>query len=437
MGSEDTAVPDAKRLKTTPLPVVLGTSSKWRRALFQKHFSEYGSDFMAADIDEKAIRAERPEDMTVAIANAKADALIPRLEGREVLLVCMDQVVACDGSVREKPENEAEAKAFLESYRQGKGASCINGMVVHNVVTGRRVTAVDIATAFWKPFPDSVIEHLIAKGEIFTSAGGFTIEDEQLSKYVDRIEGTQDAIEGLPVAPLRSLLQRVVLPAVTHVLFDLDGLLVDTESVYTLATQAVLDKWDRKFTWDIKAKMMGRKALEAAELCLQDLGLGPEEITAQDFVAEVEKRLQELFPKVPLMPGVDRLIRHLHRHGVPMAVATSSSRPFFDLKTTLHKELFSLMQHVVTSEQVAKAKPDPELFLTAAKLFSSSPEVDRVLVFEDAPNGVEAGLAAGMQVVHVPDANLPRSLCGHAHCTLSSIADFRPEEWGLPPFNNS
>ncbi|CAE8604751.1 unnamed protein product, partial [Polarella glacialis] len=87
------ATPSAEKRARTgqKLEVVLGTSSKWRRGLFQKNFPEYGSDFMAADIDEKAIRAERPEDMTVAIARAKADALLPRLEGRPVLLVCMDQ----------------------------------------------------------------------------------------------------------------------------------------------------------------------------------------------------------------------------------------------------------------------------------------------------------------------------------------------------------
>lgn len=83
---------------------------------------------------------------------------------------------------------------------------------------------------------------------------------------------------------------------------------------------------------------------------------------------------------------------------------------------------------------MTKSKPDPEIFRHAASLFDAVPAGLQVLVFEDAPSGVQAGLAAGMQVCHVPDANLSRDLCGRAHCELLSLEDFRPEEWGLPPF---
>eukprot|EP00930_Biecheleria_cincta_P007299 TRINITY_DN108505_c0_g1_i1.p1 TRINITY_DN108505_c0_g1~~TRINITY_DN108505_c0_g1_i1.p1 ORF type:complete len:499 (-),score=104.43 TRINITY_DN108505_c0_g1_i1:62-1558(-) len=433
-GSAMEELPGAKRARSmASLPVVLGTSSKWRRGLFQQHFPQYGSEFMSADIDEKAIRAERPEEMVVNIATAKAEALLPRLQGREVLLVCMDQVVSCDGVIREKPATAAEARTFLESYRQGKGASCINGMVVHNTATGKRVTAVDVSSLFWKPFPDEVVEQLIKKGDIFTCAGGFTVEAPELRPYLDRTDGSLDSIQGLPLKPLRGLLRRAVAPAATHVLFDMDGLLLDTESAYTVAQQAIVDRWNKKFTWELKAKMMGRKALDAAQILIDELGLG-EEMSAADFVAEREKRLDLLFAESALLPGVERLIRHLSKHAVPMAVATSSHRRHFDLKTTLHKELFGLMHHIVTGDQVTKSKPDPEIFLHAARLFETAPPVESVLVFEDAPNGVEAGLAAGMQVCHVPDANLSHDLRGDAHCELMSLENFRPEEWGLPPF---
>merc|ERR1712151_1202912 len=144
-------------------------------------------------------------------------------------------------------------------------------------------------------------------------------------------------------------------------------------------------------------------ALEAAQILVDDLGLSSE-LTPEAFVKEREELLDELFAKAALLPGVERLVRHLHAHGVPMAVATSSHRRHFDLKTTLHKELFGLMHHIVTGDQVAKSKPDPEIFNVASGLFDGgAPEPSRVLVFEDAPNGVEAALAAGMQVCHVPD----------------------------------
>lgn len=68
----------------------------------------------------------------------------------------------------------------------------------------------------------------------------------------------------------------------------------------------------------------------------------------------VFSRLDVLFAKAALLPGVERLVRHLHKHGIPMAVATSSHRRHFDLKTSLHKELFALMNHIVTGDQVPR-----------------------------------------------------------------------------------
>mmetsp|Transcript_1214 Transcript_1214/g.2765 ORF Transcript_1214/g.2765 Transcript_1214/m.2765 type:complete len:434 (+) Transcript_1214:14-1315(+) len=413
--------------------VLLGSSSKWRRAIFARHFPECGSDFLSPDIDEKAIRAEKPEEMCMAIARAKADALAPKVKGRDVLLVCMDQVVSCDGQIREKPETEAEARQFLESYRQGKHASFINGMVVLNAATGRCASSLNSSKALWKNFPDEVVDALIKKGDLFTCAGGVVVEDELLQPYLRCIEGTEDSVQGLPLKPLRMLLARAQAPAVTHVIFDMDGLLLDTESSYSVAQQEILDRWNRKFTWDLKAKMMGKKALDACQICIDELELS-DLISAEDFLAEREKRLEVLFAKAALMPGVARLVRHLHRSGVPMAVATSSHRRHYDLKTSLHRELFGLMHHVVTGDQVSKSKPDPQIFSHAASLFDGMPAADTILVFEDAPSGVEAGLAAGMQVCHVPDINLSRDLCGQAHCELLSLEDFRPEDWGLPPF---
>jgi len=360
--------------------------------------------------------------------------LLSLLKEREALLVTMDQVVCCEGMVREKPENEEEARSFLKSYQEGKGACCVNGMVVHNTVTGKRVTAVAQATVYWKPFPDSVVDHLVSKGDVFTTAGGFVVEDPELQPYRDRLEGTIDCIEGLPVKPLRELLRRAVAPSVTHVLFDMDGLLLDTESSYTVAQQKIVGRWGKTFTWDLNAKMMAKKAVEAAQILIDDLDL-QDHITAEQFVIEREQLLDELFARAELLPGVKRLIRHLHACKVPMAVATSSHRRHFELKTTLHRELFGLMHHIVTGDEVIKSKPDPEIFNVAAKLFDGTPpEASRVLVFEDAPTGVQAGLGAGMQVCHVPDTNLSFELRGSSHCELKSLELFNPEEWGLTPF---
>lgn len=217
-------------------------------------------------------------------------------------------------------------------------------------------------------------------------------------------------------------------------MFDMDGLLLDTESFYTTVQQDIVGQWGKTFTWDLKSRMMGKKALEAAKILVDELELG-EQITPEEFVRAREERLDQMFPTTKLMPGVERLIRHLHASNIPIAVATSSHKRHFDLKTTLHKDLFQLFDHIVTGDMVTNGKPNPEIFLACRDRFQGpTPESAACLVFEDAPTGVAAGKAAGMQVVMVPDEQLGGDKCWEADHVLGSLEDFNPEEFGLPPF---
>lgn len=86
-----------------------------------------------------------------------------------------------------------------------------------------------------------------------------------------------------------------------------------------------------------------------------------------------------------------------------------------------------------------QGKPDPEIFLTAASGFALPPsQPSNCLVFEDAPTGVQAGLAAGMDVIMVPDPNLDKGLVQGlgAAAVLSSLEHFQPEQWGLPAYSS-
>lgn len=156
----------------------------------------------------------------------------------------------------------------------------------------------------------------------------------------------------------------------------------------------------------------------------------------QAFISEREAILDELFPSAELLPGVERLLRHLKSKGVPMCVATSSHRRHFDMKTGRHPDVFALFDHIITGDMVAKGKPDPEIFLTAAAAWTDAPPKPAAcLVFEDAPSGVAAAIAAGMPSVMVPDAGLDKAKTGAATLVVPSLLDFDPAHFGLPPFD--
>ncbi|CAI9106308.1 OLC1v1005437C1 [Oldenlandia corymbosa var. corymbosa] len=184
--------------------------------------------------------------------------------------------------------------------------------------------------------------------------------------------------------------------------------------------------------------MMGMKAIEAARVFVEETGIS-DKLTAEEFLVEREDMLRSMFPSSELMPGASRLIKHLHEKGVPICVATGSHQRHFALKTQRHGELFSLMHHIVKGDdpEVKQGKPSPDIFLAAARRFEGGPVDPRnVLVFEDAPSGVLAAKNAGMSVVMVPDPRLDGSYRKNADMVLSSLLDFNPSDWGLPPFDD-
>jgi len=216
---------------------------------------------------------------------------------------------------------------------------------------------------------------------------------------------------------------------IRHVIYDMDGLLLDTEGFYTEVTQEIVGRYGKVFDWSIKSAMIGRPAIESARHLVEvlELPLRPEE-----YLEERERLLERRFPGAEAMPGAERLVRQLHERGVPQAVATSSTRRFFELKTTRHGDWFALFHSVVTGDdsRVKRGKPAPDIFLAAGEGMGADPGT--CLVFEDAPAGAQAGLAAGMCVVAVPDPNMDRGLYAGCHELLGSLLDFDPQGWGLP-----
>ncbi|KAG8885309.1 hypothetical protein FRB98_001848 [Tulasnella sp. 332] len=248
---------------------------------------------------------------------------------------------------------------------------------------------------------------------------------------------------------------------IAYVLFDMDGLMINSEDVYTEVTNKILGRYGHEMTWEIKSGCMGKPERPATEYLLSFYPGIP--ISVDDYITE-RRALQDLsWPHVQPLPGTLRLVTHLAKHKIPIAVATGSQRRNYDLKTAhLKDSLFGLFgENVICGDDEelrGKGKPMPDVFLVAAKKLgvdvgegdvenlSESEEVRRRerakgLVFEDAVNGVQAGRRAGMKVIWVPDPRLKAQFPDEGNFgadeVLKTLEEFRPEEWGLPPYDDN
>jgi len=187
------------------MEIILGSESKGRKSVLED--MGYAFEVMYARINEKAIRFEDPKELTLALARAKADAIHPRIK-EPVLLITSDQVVVCDGVVREKPENEEQAREFLQSYGKHP-AETVTAVLVMNTKTGERAEGVDIAKVWFRPIPKNIIEKAIVNEDIRNCAGGFSIIDPLLKKFIVRIEGERESIIGLPKKLTKELMHQI------------------------------------------------------------------------------------------------------------------------------------------------------------------------------------------------------------------------------------
>lgn len=187
------------------MKIILGSKSSGRKYVLQQ--AGYVFDIMTADIDEKAIRSDNYEELPLLIARAKARALIPSIK-EPAILVTGDGIVMCNGQMREKPENEEQARAYLESYNYYPAITHM-AIVVTNTVTGKSAEGLDISQVYFKHLSDSLIEQLIKDGKVMQAAGAFMTEHPLMSPYIDHIIGDRTGVIGLPLKLTEELIKKV------------------------------------------------------------------------------------------------------------------------------------------------------------------------------------------------------------------------------------
>lgn len=218
--------------------------------------------------------------------------------------------------------------------------------------------------------------------------------------------------------------ERVNAGSVQHVIFDLDGVLLDTEPLYTQAIARVAGRFGKTYDWSVKAECIGRGTLEAASIIVEALALP---MPPSELIRERDALLIELFATARPMPGAEAFSRALAARGARLAIATSTERRLFAVKAAPHQPWLSAFHAVVCGDdpRVARAKPAPDIFLAAAADLGAPPAA--CVVLEDSPFGVAGAHAAGMRVIALPDPAMDRARYAEADLIAGSFADLTPE----------
>jgi len=183
---------------------------------------------------------------------------------------------------------------------------------------------------------------------------------------------------------------------------------------------------------------MGSKPAEWSRTLIAEYDL-TDRITPEEFIVQCEAQYPAFFPRAELLPGVAKLIDHLTLHSIPFGISTGSSNAAFELKATNLANFFAPFHFILkcgSDPAVKRGKPAPDAYEVARTRFTEPlPPAAKCLAFEDSPNGVKSALAAGMQCVMVPDSRLDRVKTRDATLVLDSLADFKPELFGLPAYS--
>jgi beta-phosphoglucomutase-like phosphatase (HAD superfamily) len=181
------------------------------------------------------------------------------------------------------------------------------------------------------------------------------------------------------------------------VVFDCDGILMDTESCWTVAETAMFAKHGFSFTLDDKASLLGRSTPDAALVMAGKFGKPPQ-AAAQIEAELLVNAAQAIDIGGRAMPGALRIVEML-RGRLPLAVASNANRVMLD--TALRRGGFDgLISISVAADEVHSPKPSPMIYLEACRRLGVPPE--RVLAFEDSITGLRSAQAAGLKVVGIP-----------------------------------
>ena len=201
-------------------------------------------------------------------------------------------------------------------------------------------------------------------------------------------------------------------------LFDFDGVVMDTESQYSIFWNGVGKKYHPEYE-EFGKIIKGQTLRQIYDRYFAGMEKEQEEIT------EALNRFEAQM-KYDYIPGVTDFMRELHAHGVKIAIVTSSNEQKMANVYAVHPELKDLVDRILTAEMFTRSKPAPDCFLLGAEVFDTVPE--NCVVFEDSFHGLEAGNAAGMTVIGLSTTNPAEAIQDKCRLVISDFTSFGYEK---------
>ena len=206
------------------------------------------------------------------------------------------------------------------------------------------------------------------------------------------------------------------------VVFDLDGLLLDTEQLWDEVREELARERGGRWHAGAQADMMGMSSPEWSRYMHDTIGLRE---TPDEIADEVVRRMQERYrERLPLLPGAREAVERLAARW-PLGLASSSNRPLIDLALEIG-DLARFFRVTVSSEEVIRGKPSPEVYFEAARRLDVEPP--DAAAIEDSRSGIRSAHAAGMRVVAIPNAHFPpdEESLALSDVVLSSLDELAP-----------
>ncbi|XP_017108011.1 pseudouridine-5'-phosphatase-like [Drosophila bipectinata] len=222
-------------------------------------------------------------------------------------------------------------------------------------------------------------------------------------------------------------------PGISYCIFDLETAVFDTRHVYQKALIDLATSYNRVIPELLMIQIGPMETAEMAELICRKLDMP---VSWETFRYQLNERTSELIANPPLMPGVERLVRHLCKCCMGLGLVTSCSESRYCSKIKDREEFFEHFSTIIFGDdaEVRAVKPQPDVYLIAmSRLGDAGP--DCTLVFEGTPQGVQAAIDARLPVVMLAESTLPCCWSELATLRLETLEEFDPEEFNMPPYS--